>query len=253
MSERVKAEIIPSESERITIPTHDWCKPTTWYFDSEYIEVDISTNNTDTTCQTYDIGYKNIIDCFNLPGVEVWMRIKQPQVITEHNGIYYFEEVVVNGTKLSKDQYSIDYANGTITFNASQEGNTIIFKGYHARTSKILITPPSDKIYKLRAIEWQADNQLNFNTPFKFKLIDTTTGETKVEFTYKNIVDFLTFSNKGYMLTIGTTDIIVCPWEFDIGCWVLEPGKAFEMYLIGDTPFSGEFCTGMFCFIIEEA
>ena len=83
------------------------------------------------------------------------------------NASLRFVAITSNGTTLVEGtDFTTNYSAGTITFNVSQSGNTIVANYYHNNgvtlCSEFLLTPPASTLYRIDHIEGQFSLNIDF-------------------------------------------------------------------------------------------
>lgn len=131
--------------------TCNWCDKTTWYFTSVKVTEGTLTNSGDLI--TFTSPHPFWIDLHH-------GKITQEQRI---NGTNYGTSVKVDGVLKSENSleaqdgdYSVDYAAGTVTFNAALQEGAVVTATYNYATNSIWkLVPSSGKKVAIRAVEVQ--------------------------------------------------------------------------------------------------
>jgi len=266
-----RVAVMKPNSTEVDIYTHDWTDRTTWYQGS-FLVVDEIPTTADFT--TYQLANRDVIDTYH--GL-----ITQEDFLKDAGGLSYRVSVTVNGAPKTEndpfylpalhDDYSVNYADGTILFNAPLGPADAVLVTYHAaRSSLFTITPAKGTRLDLDSAEAQFSSDVDqTDTVFfqAFGLAEVFAPNlglppgTKIPLgnptTYKTITDFQNAAQKAYpaypaMGVQGnwrSTPFAIQPfnWPFvGLQQLIAAYGMEIRIWLQHDTPFKGWYATATF-------
>lgn len=270
----------PTEGNRKTIVTHNYCDPTTWYTNAvRVVEESLDAN---TAGEEYAMDNQNVIDAYH---GKIW----EEDSLLDGQGNSYLVTVEIDtgGGWTSVDEvdphsgtgdYTVDYAAGTITFSPTIDTGASVRATYHYATDSVFSVAPSDgRVMDIKHVEAQFSTDLGMTDSIIFAPYgyvqdfapqltpspypeDTLIplGQTK----YKSMRDFHNEVN-GALPTIPalggngwrgvTEEIVVFRWEY-AATLQLENSKGMEIrvYLEHDVPFTGTYATATIYALQED-
>ena len=178
--------------------------------------------------------------------------------------------VKVDGVTQATSTYSVNYADGKVTFNSSQSGKTVTCTYWHndgvTNPSEWLLVPPTGKKYVVEHVELQISKGIEINDTLRFEIwagsnLATYNGFIDVLFEagygqmradYRNANDFLNTANlgQGTVPLIGslTRETVILPYNY-LQAFTLDSavGAIFRLVLINNTPYTNtDIATGTF-------
>jgi hypothetical protein len=265
-------------TSRVTIISHDWCDPTTWYTKSTYVADEPTTDTGDHT--VYQLQHPNIIDSYH-------GKISQEDYLKDGSGRSYRVVVKVNGvTKVEQDphfgtggDFTIDYALGKIHFTAPLDPADVVTATYHyAGDSTFTVAALPGKLLSIDMAEIQFSTDVEILDTVSFQpygLVEAFApammnppynipAGTKIPLgnpiIYKGIRDFANDSVRTYPTfpAIGTNwrgltqPMVVFDWDY-VSATMLDGTKGMEIRikLQHDKPFSGTFGTTTFYCLVD--
>jgi len=266
-----RVAVLKPNSTEVDIYTHDWTDRTTWYQGSFLVE-----NEKPVTVDftTYQLASHDVIDTYH--GL-----VTQEDFLKDAEGFSYRVSVTVNGQpKIENDpfylpelhnDYSVNYADGTVVFNVPLVPGDAVLVTYHAaRSSLFTIAPAKNTRLDLDSAEAQFSSDVDqtdtvFFQAFGFaEVFAPKLGlppGTKIPLgnptTYKTITDFQNAAQKAYpayppMGAKGnwrSAPLAIQPfnWAFlGLQQLVAAYGMEIRVWLEHDTPFRGWYATATF-------
>lgn len=123
------------EGSSSILVSHNFCDKTTWWNDSVEVETETLSDNGDHL--TYNSAHTH------------WVDLEHGKVPYEDRIVDTYKPVIYINDVAQTSGFSINYAAGTVTFESSQEGNTIKADYHYATNSTWVIKPDSGKILKI--------------------------------------------------------------------------------------------------------
>ena len=256
---------------KMTVATHDWTDPTTWYTESNRALNELAVDAGDH--KTFVLANQNVIDTFHGLG---W----QEDFLKDALGNSYRVSVTVNGAvKYEKDPHNnvgdfvVDYVNGRITFYSAMSGAAVRVTYHYATTSGFILRPPPGKTLVMDIVETQfaEDVQMNDSIVFQpYGVVDyfapqlVAAGYLPSGFViplgdplcYKTMTDIMADSLKSYPPYPalgkgnwrGTPNAsYVFDWDYISATNLYGAmGMFVRVSLQHDVPFDGWFCTTTF-------
>lgn len=152
--------IAGTEGSEAIYATHNFCDKTTWYGDSTRVTAHTMTDSGDGL--TWTSGTVNWIDMVHGKVLdEDGLRQDAAHgylVVVKVNGV---EKTVREAYETSGGDYTVNYANGTITFFVSQAGNTVTADFSHENGSTWYLRPASG--YALDILEAEAQFSIDID------------------------------------------------------------------------------------------
>lgn len=241
-------QITPIEGTKKTIITHNFADKCTWYQQATEVNDETLTDSGDHT--TYEADYTHIIDLKH-------GRISGEDKITDVSDYYVVVEVdLVKNTE--DTDYTVNYSNGTITFDSALSGTeTVTMSYFYAGGSEYKITPESGKKIRILASEVNFSKNIVINDTAVFQIYvnDNLYDYDK----YKNAKDYINGANEGQgeIPAFGelTQSIVVLPWKYPATI-DLKSSLAMDLRisLENDTVFTGEVATlTLYCLVENES
>ena len=258
---------------RVTLYSHDWTNPTTWYTSSAFVSGEVAVDQ--GTHVDYALANKNVIDTFH-------GKLSGEDFLKDAEGRSYRVAVQVNGAaKTEQDphdgaggDFTIDYAAGVVHFLAPLAPTDVVTVDYHrAVDSTFVVAPIAGKNLSIDSAEVQFSTDIGITDSVIFQpygLVDVfapqlvQAGEvpsgTKIPLgdpvVYKTIADFQNDAWKSYPVypAIGGTSwrgmtepMIILDWDYqDVTMLSSAAGMEIRIKLQHDKPFTGTFATATF-------
>lgn len=247
-----KVSVHKSEGSSGSIASHDWTDPCTWYTESTRVTGETLTLDAG---KTYDMANNNIIDL-------VHGRVSDEDDFSSS----YLIKVYDNGVLKTEDtDYTVDYENGKVTFDAGYTVTGPVTADYSYESGSMFkLVPDSGKILHLEHAELQFCKNIQMNSggyiDFDIYVYDPNDLPNKVLYKrkrYKNIKDILNSANLGQgsipAIDGFTNDILVFPFNYVTTQSLLSSqGAELRVSLSDDTPLTGEWATATF-YIMSES
>jgi hypothetical protein len=278
---RLPTSSIKPVAPKVTRISPNWCDKTTWYTGSLEVTDEVAVDSGDHT--TYTVSHQNVIDAYH-------GKITFEDYLKDDYGRSYRVTVKVNDVvKTEQDpyygyggDYTVDYADGSITFLAALQPTDVVKATYHYAARATFIIKPSDgKRLLIGAVEVQFSEDAIINDSFVFQaygLVDVFAPQlmsapysipsgTKIPIgdplVYKTFNDFLNDSNgayPGYPAFGGSNwralkkAAYIFVWEYAVGLTALDATLGMEIHvdLEHDAQCDGAFATAT-CYCTEEA
>lgn len=199
-----------------SLASHNFCDKTTWYTNSVQVTGETATLDTG---KTYDVANDYIID------VTHGKLAKEDPKLSS-----YAIKVYDNGTELTEHNpimnvtgdYTVDHANGKITFEAGYTVTGPVTVDYwYATDSEFIIKPPAGKIIKIDHSEIQFSTDINMKPVyFEYWGNHPVYGFIKGDYDlYKNLDNIIDIARRGTG-QIAATDTMqnprsVFPFEYE--------------------------------------
>lgn len=247
-----KVSIYPAEGDSETLISHDYTDQTTWY--QESIRV------TDSILSTHPSGHASAnVEYWHPSGFTNWIDLEHGLVTKEEDiSSNYVIMSKKNDVTVAVEDYSVDYTNGKIIFDAPNS-NTDEIKGTfsYATNSTYTITPPAGYFYRIEHSEAQFSKDIIIKDTIDFEIWVYNPNDLPNKFkyfteAYKNAKDYINIGNlgKGFIPAFGgpehglQNDVLVFPFDYlaskDIGA---AQGAELRIKLRNDIPLEGEFGT----------
>lgn len=240
-------QLTPPEGTRKTIVTYNFADPCTWYQKATQVEDETLGDSGDH--QTYEADHQNIID------------LKHGRMTGEDNIVgvsnYYISVEVDSVSKTEDIDYTVNYSNGTITFNSALQGTeTVTMSYYYESGSELKIQPPSGKKLRIVASEVNFSKNISIDDAVIFSIYinNYLYGFDK----YKNAKDYINCANlgQGEIPAFGelANAVLVMPWNYPATI-DLKSSLAMDLRikLENDIPFAAELATlTLYCLIEDE-
>jgi hypothetical protein len=261
--------------------THNFCDACTWWHESTEHTGQASTSGDQLT---YDLtGHTNLIDMRHgrvtyedditdatvSPGGGGTMSNIVPTVYLDGAAI---DQAAAEDDDAHADRYTIDYENGTVTFDVARGGGVVVTADFRkAASSKFTIKPGTSKKIVLQDAEVDCSEDIDMTAPFwvdTWGSHTTITGGSVVSLSkrvYKKMHDFQAAARRfwgpipsGFG---GTAGVASPKWTFewqysrsdelwdtanyrDVNLDVnLVTLNRVEISLVGDVPYGGHFLT----------
>jgi hypothetical protein len=261
----------------VTLFTHAWTDPTTWYTDAALVLAEVATDTGDQ--QTYQLAHENIIDTYH-------GKISQEHFLKNSTASGFRVVVRVNGVaKAEQDphlatggDYIIDYGLGKILFLSALSPADVVEVDYHyAQSSRYILRPAAGKNLRLETAEVQFSADIEMRDSVYFQamgLVDVFAPQlvqagivpsgTKIPlgdpFIYKTISDFQNDAMKSYTPypALGSNwrkapPLVVFSWDYAASTLLLgAAGMELHIFLEHGKAFGGSFATATFYCISED-
>lgn len=247
----------------LIVVTHNWCDPTTWYTQSEreigeQLDGDIlgfvyDSQNTNWIDMTHGKIYReDLISAPYLPVVKV-------------DGVQKTERAPWAS---SGGDFSIDYADGSVTFFESQLGKTVTADYSHANGSLFIVAPEAGKRLwvEYSEVQFSKDIDVKSHTYFQPWAYNPSNPPEKIPVanptTYKTLDNYIEEANGTYPIipAMGGTrgfsqDRLTFPFNYaTIKELKASLGVEIRVWLEGDVAYGGEYGTATFyCTSYEES
>jgi len=238
------------EGESATIVTHDFTDKCSWYQGSIAVNEEVLNN---TSGNIYGSAH------------QFWIDLQNGRVYDEDNiraafpGVYVPEIRIDN--VLQTSGYSINYEEGTVTFNEPVVGE-VKAKYRYADKSWYIIKPRPGKILSIKAAEVQFSSNIVLPSAFIFEAWFThpVYGPMAVpgsRITYKNAKDFISACNEGQGVIPKwgglEYDVHVFPFHYArMKSLKSSIGAEIRVFTSGDLAATGEFGTATFYITVEN-
>lgn len=279
---RLRVAVEKTDLVKVEYYTVDWTDPTTWYPQATRHPDVEAVNSGDNL--TYDlVGHSNLIDLYH-------GKVNQEDFKLDGDGYSYRVSVVVNdgatdNPMTEKDphtdvgDYTVDYVNGSITFDSAQNpAHTVKVTFHKATSSRYDIIPPPGMVVFIEQIEAQFSSDMGMTDSVYFQpvgpveifapqLVDNpypagTMIPLQDPLVYKTMRNFQTDCYRAYptypALSPSTwrgtqNPTIVFDWDY-LGATPIHSNLGMEVwvYLEHDTPFTGEYSTAAFYCTMQE-
>lgn len=255
--------------------SHNWCDPTTWYGDSEYVVDEVAEDTGDN--QTYQLDNYNVIDtCHGKIFGEDFLadaNNNDYRVHVEVNGVDGYVEHDPHYTDFSDSyDYVVDYENARITFASPLQPSDEVTVTYHYENgSTFYAVVPEGKKLLIDSSEVQFSNDINPTDTIKYQVYVYNPyypqGPLKVPYgtpnVYKTMSDFQVEATKTYpeFPAIGNegnwrampNPLIVLNWDYVSGTALKSSyGTEIRIWLEHDEPFEGTYASLTFYGIEED-
>lgn len=256
----------PVGSRGLSICTPDFGDRTTWYQKSVQVTNEVLTDTGNGL--TFSSANPHWI---NINSLRLTCTHKQ---LPKRDGTYgkhsdWATTVKVDSVSVTEG-FAINFAAGTITFEASQAGKTVTVTYWHnnnvSHPSEWLLTPPAGKKYLVQHMEMQASAGVGLADTLRFEiwagssiatygafpdyLFEAGYGQMRAD--YRSANDFINAANlgQGVVAKFGglTSEVIVLPFNY-MQAFYLDSavGATFRIVLLNDIPYSdSEIATGTF-------
>ena len=237
----------------------DYTDKTSWFYDSALSTDEVLSDSGDGL--TFDSNNLNWIDLDKISDRDI--------LDSSYNPVIKINDVIQNSN------YTINFANGTVTFDSDQSSNSIKATYRYAQTSEFILTPPSNQKWILLNATGQFVEGNNFNDAMIFSAILNNSSTSNQDYvvgkvTYKNAVDMISRADSIYQYPpfggmTSTKQGVLISWEwqkrspyiiFPVGHNVNPGYKEFNKLsfkLETDTPITGtDFATATFYMITEK-
>lgn len=252
-----------STTETMTYTTPDFTERTCWYQKSVKVTDEVLTDSGNHLSYTsahpwwIDIHHDRLaLDWNKIPNRDGTLsNYDKWEVVVKANDV-----VVTSG-------YTVNYRNGTVTFDASQEGKTIKATYWHndgvTNPSEYLIVPPTNHRLLVEHVEMQFSKNLQWNNHVYFEvwagadlatygdfpdyLYDAGYGQGRS--VYRSVRDCISWFNNQYPHIPAPTneftqDILCFPFKFLVATEMRsDQGTLLRLYLKENTEFIGEIAT----------
>lgn len=243
-----KVAVYRPEGSSTTVVSHDWTDPCTWYSKSSRATGETLTLDTG---KIYDFANQNVIDLTH-------GRHYNEDVLTGYELKVYDNAVL----KTEDTDYTMDYENGKVTFDAGYTVNGPVTADYsYANGSEWVLKPATGKVLHIEHAELQFSRNVQMN-PVAFEIwvynpYDLPNKVKYQEIIYKNIKDVIGAANlgQGYIPAIDTLteDIIVFPFNYaTVKSLKDSDGAELRVRILDDTKYIGEFATATFYVLSED-
>lgn len=239
----------------------NWCDRTTWWSSAEHVTGEVATTS-DPERKVWDLVHQNVIDTYHakITGEEMLYIYR---VAVSVGGVQKSEQDPHYGTG---GDYTINYAEGTITFLASVPvGSDPVVSYYYENGSTWVMTPSSGEVWKLKGAECQFSEDVIIQDSLIYEVWAYNPYDLPNKILvaspdyYKSIYDYLNDANKAYPVIPalggpgwrGTTKATnVFSWDFQTTTDLVSSyGMELRVRLEHEQEFGGTFATGTFYYI----
>jgi len=279
----VKAESVATVGSRKNFVSHNFTDKTTWYTDAARVVDEVITDSGDGL--TFNTIHKPIVSATR-------GKIFGEHAISDAEDHSYALACTVDGAAVSeKDKhtdvgnYSVDYANGKVTFDVSQAGKQVKLTYHKVQSSRFTIKPTSGKKITLKNVETQFSQDYNLTDTIIFQpraivelvapamavsnggpVPDGTLIDIASPTIYNTEDDFIRESNGAFPVIFKSTNPDAAgnwrmnkkdrqgyPWEYAAGIILSSSlGMQIDIYLEHDTPYGGEEATATLYGLSED-
>jgi len=270
---RPRIAVEKPDSSKVTLYSHDWTNPTTWYEESTRVVEETATDGGDQL--TYSLANVNVIDTYH-------GFITQEDFLVDASDNSYRAVVTVNDVaKTEQDphvgsggDYTINYSAGTVTFLSALSGSDVVKVTYHYAGSSLVTIKPAagtDLLIDFVEVQFSADVGLTDNVTFQARgFVDVfapqltpdpyppgTLIPLKNPLIYKGMRDFLNDGVRAfpkYPAGLGgaswrglPSDIYIFDWDYVRSTRLhSEYGMEVQVCLQHNVPFTGSYATASF-------
>lgn len=220
--------------------THDFTNKTTWY-----------QNSTEVTGETLTLDSGTTYNSANVNWIDVVNRVTPQQ----HRHQSYKQVIYDGGTPVSEDDYTVNFANGTVTFNSTPSG--AVTADYHyAGSSLWTMTPDANTVLLIEHSEIQFTQDVELASPLRFEIwvynpLDLPNKVLYQYSQYNGLRDFVNEANlgTGSINQMGNLPGNVSVFPFNYGS--IKPissaaGAELRVLSMDDIPLTGSYGTGTF-------
>lgn len=274
----------PTEGNRTTIVTHNWCDRTTWYTQSVRVVDEIVDVEDPGIYTTYVLKHINVIDTYH-------GKLFSENYLKDAQGNSFRAIIKVNDViKTEQDphtasggDYIIDYASGRIKFLSDLTDSDVVKAIYHYENGgTFTLKSITNKTLKIRKVEVQFTEDVVIRDTVEFNVYgyvdvfaphltpDPYPSQTLIPLgepiVYKTIMDYINETNGSYPVidAIGITQNPVTDWrnndkKTNIYTWdylaltTISAGAGMEIRvsLSHNTNFLGKLATATFYCLTE--
>jgi len=265
--------------KRVTLYSHDWSDPTTWYSNAVFVAGEVLSDVGDHA--TYTFAHPNVIDMYH-------GKLTNEDFFRDSSNRPFRVSVSVNGEgRVEQDPHSgsgghftVDYASGRIVFLAANGPDDTVTCDYHYATdSTFTIRPDPGTILRVDFAEVQFTTDIIITDTCTFQpygLVDVFAPQlvqanmvpsgTLIPLgnpaVYKSISDYQNDAVRAYPAypSLGGSGwrgfdvpVVVFDWDYQTST-VLSSAAGMEvrLKLEHDVPFGGTYATATFYCVIEE-
>jgi hypothetical protein len=221
--------------------SHDWTDPCTWYQESSRVTGETLTGSG----VTWNTANPNVIDLTH-------GRVSDEDDFSSGYLLKVYDDAVEQ-TEGSGDDYTFDYATGTVTFASTPTGPVTADYSY-ATDSTYTVSPDEGKILSINRAELQFSKNVSMGdsyVDFEIWVYNPYDLPNKILYKrkrYKNIKDIINGANLGQGVIPAISglsqDILVFPFDYvttqDLK---YSQGTELRIKINDDAPFSGEWAT----------
>lgn len=146
------------EGDEMIVASHNFCDATTWFSTSARVTEEVLTDSGDGLT-------------FGTASHTPWIDLVHGKVLWEDDISDSYKIVVtVDNVEKTEDpmygptaDYSVNYANGTVTFHSSQAGSTVKVSYSYATSSTYILRPKPGKCIVIEDAEIQFSSDLEYN------------------------------------------------------------------------------------------
>lgn len=274
---RARVALEKTDVDKVTIISHDWSDPTTWYSNAIRVVDEVAINSGDD--QQYEISNKWVIDTYH-------GKLSKEDYLTDQDGYSFRTIVKVNDiVKTEQDphygsggDYTVDYLDGYIDFISPLSPSDEVKITYHyATNSTFVVKPDVGKQIKIVYVEVQFSKDIVITDSTVFQpngYVDIfapnltpdpyppgTLIPLENPVVYKGITDYQNDANRSYPSypAMGGPgwrgmgeDIIVFVWDYTSSTILRSDyGMEIAISLQHDEPFAGSYATVTFYCTVE--
>jgi len=272
-TKNIKVEVEPREGVGKNFYSPNMCDRTTWYENSTTVtEFSMTDSGDQTTWNTngthpgpwVDLTHGKIFceDDITAANPEYLCKV---EVSTDAGSSW--DAQTENTFNDTDEDYSVDYVNGTITFNSALGGSDLVRASFSKapETMTFSIIPSSGKRIRLIHVECQMSTDINFTSNVEYQIWAYNPYDlpNKVQVKankYKTIMDFLYESTGVYpifpKLAVSSPrgipeDIIVVPFNYTASRDI-NSSQGIEIRMVQYSEFTGTVCNCTF-YCLEES
>lgn len=273
---KAQVSIWPTEGDRVTTITPNWCDRTTWYHKAIRVVGEAPVWGG----ATWQLAHTSVIDTYH-------GKISQEDFLKDAGGFGYRVAVTVNAVaKVEQDpafgvggDFIVDYAAGTITFlDGTLPGDAVLVTYHYATTSEFILKPKAGKALKIRRVEVAFSDNVIINDTVSFQaygLVEAFAPQlTPVPYPpgtmiplgnpvlYKTLLDYINDSNGAFPKIPacggpswrGTqNDIVTLVWDYAAMTPLYSSaGMEIRIALQHDLPMGGKIATATFYCLSES-
>jgi hypothetical protein len=264
--------------KRVTLYSHDWSDPTTWYSSSKFVSGEVMTDSGDHV--TYSFAHQYVIDMYH-------GKLTGEDYLRDHDKRPYRVSVCVNGeSRVEQDphygsdgHFIVDYVAGRVVFLAANGPDDTVTCDYHYATdSTFTVRPEPGTILRIEFAEVQFTTDVIITDSCTFQpygLVDAfapqlvqagavpsgTLIPLGIPAVYKSISDYQNDAVRAYPTypMLGGSGwrgfdvpVVVFDWDYQTSTVLSsKAGMEVRLKLEHDSPFGGTYATATFYCVVE--
>lgn len=159
----------PRTGDEVIVATHNYSDPTTWFCESVRVTDEVPTDSGDGL--TWNLANTNVIDLVHGKVLAEDRYVAEVahgyQVVVRVDDV---EMTMREPYEASGGDYTVDFENGTITFESSQAGNSVEVDYSYAAGSGFCLKPSDGKVLNIEHAEAQFSEDAVFSDGIFFEV-----------------------------------------------------------------------------------